>query len=67
MTAEKLESILARQWPDAKKRALADFVIDTSVSVDDARRQVRAILETLADPAWKSTRPLDLGDEAPQS
>lgn len=67
MTAEKLESILARQWPDAKKRALADFVIDTSVSVDDARRQVRAILETLADPAWKSTRPLDLGDEAPHS
>jgi dephospho-CoA kinase len=67
MTPEKLDAILARQWPDAKKRALADFVIDTSVSVEDARRQVGDILTTLADPAWKSTRPLDLGDEAPHS
>jgi dephospho-CoA kinase len=67
MTEDKLEAILTRQWPDAKKRALADFVIDTSVSVDDARRQVRGILTTLADPTWKSTRPLDLGDEAPHS
>lgn len=67
MTLEKLAAILARQWPDAKKRALADFVIDTSVSVEDARRQVGDILTTLADPAWKSTRPLDLGDEAPHS
>jgi dephospho-CoA kinase len=67
MTQEKLDAILARQWPDAKKRTLADFVIDTSVSVDDARRQVGEILAALADPAWKSTRPLDLGDEAPHS
>lgn len=67
MTKDKLDAILARQWPDANKRALADFVIDTSVSVDDARRQVREILATLADPAWKSTRPLDLKDEAPHS
>lgn len=67
MTVDKLEAILARQWPDSKKRALADFVIDTSVSVEDARRQVGDILATLADPAWTSTRRLDLGAETPQS
>ena len=57
MSPEKLDAILARQLHDTEKRRRADFVIDTSQGVDAARRQVLAIVETLSDPAWISTRP----------
>jgi dephospho-CoA kinase len=49
MSVEKFEAILARQMPDAEKRALADFVIDTSGSFDDTRAQVRAVLDALRE------------------
>lgn len=49
MSVEKFEVILARQMPDAEKRALADFVIDTSGSFDDTRTQVRAVLDALRE------------------
>jgi dephospho-CoA kinase len=48
MTVEKLEAILARQIPDAEKRARADFIVDTSQGFDAARAQVRAILAAVA-------------------
>jgi dephospho-CoA kinase len=48
MTMDKLEAILARQMPDAEKRARADFVVDTSQGFDAARAQVRAILAAVA-------------------
>jgi len=48
MTTAKIESILARQMPDAEKRARADFIVDTSRGFDAARAQVRAILEAIA-------------------
>jgi dephospho-CoA kinase len=44
MTGEKLETILAKQVPDAEKRRRADFVVDTSRGFDHARAQVRDIL-----------------------
>ncbi len=47
MTTEKFEAILARQLPDADKRARAHFVIDTSQGLDAAREQVRHVLATL--------------------
>lgn len=48
MTAEKLETILARQMPDAEKRKRADFIVDSSKGLDHARREVRHILDVLA-------------------
>ncbi len=56
MSADKLEAILKRQTPDAEKRARADFVIDTGRGLDAGRKQVKAVLETLAKPGWRSTR-----------
>lgn len=50
MTPEKFEAILAKQTPDAEKRARADFVIDTGVGVDETRAQVRAVLKALQTP-----------------
>lgn len=47
MTEEKLAAILARQVPDAEKRARADYVIDTSQGIEAARKQVRAVLADL--------------------
>lgn len=47
MTSEKFEAILARQVPDAEKRARADFIIDTGHGLDVARRDVQAIITHL--------------------
>jgi dephospho-CoA kinase len=48
MTAEKYESILAKQTPDTEKRRRADFVVDTSQGLDAARAQVHDILKAIA-------------------
>ena len=44
MTEEALDALLARQMPDAEKRALADFVVDTSNGLDPVRARIRDIL-----------------------
>ena len=44
MTRERLDAILARQTPDAEKRARADFVIDTGGGLDAARDQVLSLI-----------------------
>jgi dephospho-CoA kinase len=45
MTSETLDSILARQMPDAEKRKRADFVVDTSHGLAPVRAQIRDILD----------------------
>jgi dephospho-CoA kinase len=47
MTQGKLDAILARQVPDAEKRRRADFVVDTSRSLDEMRRQITSIVAEL--------------------
>ncbi|MEC7266395.1 MAG: dephospho-CoA kinase [Pseudomonadota bacterium] len=49
MTEEKFSDILAKQLPDSDKRAAADFIVDSSVSVADAHRQVKEILAAVRD------------------
>ncbi len=58
MTEDRLESLLARQMPDAEKRALADFVIDTGQGLEAARDQVRQILRTIRQQGWRGRRTL---------
>jgi len=47
MTQEKFAAILARQIPDAEKRAKADFVVDTSKGLEHAAAEVDAIVAAL--------------------
>lgn len=47
MTADMFAAILARQTPDADKRAKADFIVATGEGLDHARAQVRQIMAVL--------------------
>lgn len=51
MTEQKFEAILARQVPDAEKRARADFVVDTGAGMEAARAAVEKIVGQLTGPA----------------
>lgn len=53
MTVEKFEAILARQMPDAEKRRLADFVVETGQGFDVARGQVRKIVAALTNESMR--------------
>ncbi|AYG94642.1 dephospho-CoA kinase [Brevundimonas naejangsanensis] len=65
MTRERLDAILARQTPDAEKRARADFLVDTGRGLEAARDQVRAIVGTVLSPSWTPPRgALSQKDEA---
>jgi dephospho-CoA kinase len=44
---EETEARMARQWSDEEKRKAADFVIDTSGTMDDSRRQTIEVYNRL--------------------
>ncbi len=48
MSEQKFQAILARQVPDAEKRARADFIVDSGQGLEYARAQVRDILRKVA-------------------
>lgn len=47
MTEAMLETILARQLPDAEKRARADFVVETGGDLSETEAQLDAVLTAL--------------------
>jgi dephospho-CoA kinase len=49
LSPAQFEALLARQMPDAEKRARADFVVDTSRGIEAARAQVRDILAAVVN------------------
>jgi dephospho-CoA kinase len=48
MTEDKFAALLAKQVPDAEKRARANFIVDSSQGLDHARAQVHDILVAVA-------------------
>ncbi len=64
MTDEKLDALIARQLPDADKRAKADFVVDTGIPLEDTYRQIDAVLrEILKRPPLAYQRWADLHED----
>lgn len=59
MTEEKFAAILARQVPDADKRAGADYVVDTGVSLAETEARVA---EVLADLRRRASRERESGN-----
>lgn len=57
MTEQKFEAILGKQVPDAEKRKLADYIIDTGSGLDAAREAVRSIIDdlTVGKPAPRAS------------
>ena len=55
MTAERLDTLLARQMTDANKRARAHFVVDTSHGLDPVRARIRDILDQAAKMPQRRT------------
>lgn len=48
MTKDVFNGILARQMPDAEKRAKSDFIVSTAFGLDFARDHVEAIMKMLS-------------------
>ena len=59
MTEAAFAAILAKQWPDAEKRARADFIVETGGGLAAARNQVDSVIRRLLRFAPSSNSPTD--------
>lgn len=50
MTEERFNHVLSQQVPDAEKRARADYIVTTDVSMDDTREQLKKIIDAIVPP-----------------
>jgi len=64
MTEEKLARLLARQTPDADKRARADFIVETGGGLDHAFDQVQRIVSRLREEAGGDSTGADARDRS---
>lgn len=48
MTPARFEEILGLQTPDAQKRVLADYVIDTGCSLEETRSEVESLIKNIS-------------------
>ncbi|ODU71897.1 MAG: dephospho-CoA kinase [Novosphingobium sp. SCN 66-18] len=53
MTPDKFAHILDLQVPDAEKRARADFIVDTGVTLEETRAQVAALVRRIRSGEWQ--------------
>lgn len=49
MTEDRFNEILSKQMPDAEKRAKADFIVQTDLGIDYARKQVIELLRKIRE------------------
>ena len=49
MTRAKFENIMKQQIPNDEKKKKADYIVDTSISIEDARNQVENIVKKIIE------------------
>jgi dephospho-CoA kinase len=64
MTVDKLEHLIARQLPDADRRARADYVVDSGTSLKDMHDALDKLIESLQDRKGRVMERLRRSDSA---